>query len=152
MVMMEAPDHFNSILSLFITRGITKPSANYRDEEEDRSNNSPGDATFRSEKDKTTRTNSPWFSPRKKRPDSSKSSKSISSIKSSKSRKSMPKGVLTHSLLWALKSCFTRRELKFLQSLNFLIESLVFANLPVIILLKGLCSYFYTFNSESCDI
>lgn len=100
MVMMEAPDHFNSILSLFITQGITKPSANYRDEEEDRSNNSPGDATFRSEKDKTcTRTNSPWFSPRKKRPDSSKSSKSISSIKSSKSRKSMPKGVLTHSLL-----------------------------------------------------
>lgn len=99
MVMMEAPDHFNSILSLFITRGITKPSANYRDEEEDRSNYSPGGATFRSEKDKTTRTNSPWFSPRKKRPDSSKSSKSISSIKSSKSRKSMPKGVLTHSLL-----------------------------------------------------
>lgn len=99
MVMMEAPDHFNSILSLFITRGITKPSANYRDEEEERSNNSPGGATFRSEKDKTTRTNSPWFSPRKKRPDSSKSSKSISSIKSSKSRKSMPKGVLTHSLL-----------------------------------------------------
>lgn len=33
----------------------------------------------------------------------------------------------------------------------FMIESLVFA-LPVIILLKGLCSYFYTFNSESGDI
>lgn len=119
MVMMEAPDHFNSILSLFITQGITKPSVNHRDEEEDRSNDSPSDASFRSEKDKTTRINSPWFSPRKKRPDSSKSSKSISSIKSSKSRKSMPKGVLTHSLLWVLKSYLNHWELKFLKSLIF---------------------------------
>ena len=98
MVMMEAPDHFNNIVHQFITQGFTKPSS--ISQKEELTNSGKGAAFNSMEKDKSSRSSSPWFSPRKKRPDSSKSDRSTSSIKSSKSRKSMPKGVLTHSLLW----------------------------------------------------
>ncbi|XP_048735832.1 uncharacterized protein LOC125651303 [Ostrea edulis] len=103
MVMMEAPEHFNNIVHQFIAPGVIKGLKDKLQSEaqytEVNSSHVPGVSHQQSETDRTTRASSPWFSPRRKRPDSSKSKKSITSIKSSKSRKSMPNGVLTHSLL-----------------------------------------------------
>ncbi|XP_062620918.1 uncharacterized protein LOC134282531 [Saccostrea cucullata] len=97
MVMMEAPEHFNVIVHQFITDEVIKVIKDNQQTREPSyvtgiSNNQP-------ETGRSTRTTTPWFSPRRKRLDSATSNKSISSVKSSKSRKSMPHGVLTHSLL-----------------------------------------------------